>query len=198
MNRKIGYLSVALCFLSLGCSENKDKRVAVFDTVDAYNDTLPSYDDYGDTTYYEEDDDYSIEEEYPNNVVAIPFSVSGGVKTLPVTINGLINVNMIVDTGCSGCLISLSEARYLFEKGQLTEADFIGVGQSVIADGSIVENMVVRLKKIEIGGKLQATDITATVSENVAAPLLLGNEVLDRVRSISIDNESQCILFNLY
>lgn len=197
MNKTIGFLTAVFCFLSLGCTGNKDKRVAVFNTIDTYNDTLPSYDDYGDTSYYN-NNDYYTEGEYPNNIVAIPFTINGGVKTLPVTINGIINVDMIVDTGCSGCLISLSEARYLFEKGQLTEDDFIGVGQSIIADGSIVENMVVRLKKIEIGGKLQASDITATVSENVTAPLLLGNEVLDRVRSISIDNESQCILFNLY
>lgn len=197
MTKAIRFLSLALCFSSLGCSSNKDKRVAVFDSIDTYNDTIPTYSEYGDTSYYN-NDDYHTKREYPNNTVAIPFSVKGGVKTLPVTINGIINVDMIVDTGCSGCLISLSEARYLYEKGQLTEEDFIGVGQSMIADGSIVENMVVRLKKIEIGRKLQASNITATVSENVAAPLLLGNEVLDRVRSISIDNENQCVLFNLY
>lgn len=197
MTKTISFLFLALCFSSVGCSSNQDKRVAVFDSIDTYNDTLLSYDDYGDTSYYDNDNFYTPDKD-PNNIVAIPFSVIGGVKTLPVTINGIINVDMIVDTGCSGCLISLSEARYLFEKGQLTDDDFIGIGQSTIADGSIVENMVVRIKKIEIGGKLQASNIAATVSRNVAAPLLLGNEVLDRVRAISIDNESQCILFNLY
>ena len=196
MNKTVGFFAIAFCLLSLGCSDNKDKRVAVFDSIETFNDTL-STDVYGDTLYYD-NDDYSNGDDYSENIVAIPFSVKGGVKILPVTINGIINVDMIVDTGCSGCLISLSEARYLYEKGQLTDDDFIGIGQSMIADGSIVDNMVVRLREIEIGGKLQASDITATVSENVAAPLLLGNEVLDRVRSISIDNESQCILFNLY
>lgn len=197
MTKATRFLSLFLCFSFFGCSGNKDKRVAVFDSLVTYNDTMQFYNEYGDTSYYD-NEDYYTEGEYPNNTVSIPFSVKGGVKTLPVTINGIINVDMIVDTGCSGCLVSLSEAIYLYEKGQLTEDDFIGVGQSMIADGSIVENMVVRLKKIEIGGKLQASDITATVSENVAAPLLLGNEVLDRVRSISIDNEKQCVLFNLY
>lgn len=197
MTKATRFLSLFLCFSFFGCSGNKDKRVAVFDSLVTYNDTMQFYNEYGDTSYYD-NEDYYTEGEYPNNTVSIPFSVKGGVKTLPVTINGIINVDMIVDTGCSGCLLSLNEAIYLYEKGQLTEDDFIGVGQSMIADGSIVENMVVRLKKIEIGGKLQASDITATVSENVAAPLLLGNEVLDRVRSISIDNEKQCVLFNLY
>lgn len=173
MRRILLIITVLLC---VSCQETSKKGAAVFE-------------DFID----------SVENDYDSNdnVVAIPFNVKEGVKVVPVTINDLIGVDMIIDTGCSGAMISLSEARYLVEKGSLTIDDVIGEGQSKIADGSIVENMFVRLKKITIGDELTATDVVATVSNSISAPLLLGNEVLDRVKTIAIDNENQLILFLL-
>lgn len=162
--------------MCVSCQETHKKKAAVFE-------------DYIDSV----GNDYDSND----NVVAIPFTVKEGVKIVPVTINDLIGVDMIIDTGCSGAMISLSEARYLIEKGSLTIDDVIGEGRSKIADGSIVENMVVRLNKITIGDELTATDVVATVSNSISAPLLLGNEVLDRVKTIAIDNDNQLILFLL-
>lgn len=172
--RKI--LLIIIVFLCVSCQETHKKKAAVFE-------------DYIDSV----GNDYDSND----NVVAIPFTVKEGVKIVPVTINDLIGVDMIIDTGCSGAMISLSEARYLIEKGSLTIDDVIGEGRSKIADGSIVENMVVRLNKITIGDELTATDVVATVSNSISAPLLLGNEVLDRVKTIAIDNDNQLILFLL-
>ena len=109
---------------------------------------------------------------------------------------------MIFDTGCSGTLLSLSEARYLFEKGLLVEQDFLGTTQSQIADGSIVENMVVNLRKVSIitneGNSIDCYNVPATVSNNIKAPLLLGNEVLDEVAyDYTVDNTRKVISFNV-
>lgn len=145
---------------------------------------VPVFEEYTDDSFNDESD-----------IVAIPFIVQDGVKLVDVEINDAIKVKMIVDTGCSGALISLSEARYLAEIGSLTADDILGEGQSMVADGRIVVNAMVRLKKLTIGGQLKALDVTATVSDNISAPLLLGNEVLDRVKSIVIDNEENQILF---
>lgn len=174
---------VSLLFMT-GCSEKKQKAASFEDE--------PT----GDVSFEE---DYTMEESVPESeeIISIPFREQAGVKVVDVKINDVIGVEMIIDTGCSGALISLSEARYLAEKGTLTANDIIGSTQSMVADGRIVENMVVRLRKITIGGKLEATDVEATVSSNMSAPLLLGNEVLGRVSSISIDNENKNILFKL-
>ena len=59
---------------------------------------------------------------------------------------------------------------------------------SRIADGSIVENMAVNLREVVIGDKILCTNVEATVSNNVDAPLLLGNEVFDRMTELTIDN----------
>lgn len=137
------------------------------------------------------DDEAEFSEE-----VHIPFKIQGGVKTIPVKVNG-IGFEMIFDTGCSAALISVAEAQYLYSKGLLTDDDFIDTELNMIADGSIVENMVVNLREVVIGDKLTATDVKATVSSNINAPLLIGNSVLDRVGALTIDNANQELIFHL-
>jgi hypothetical protein len=131
-----------------------------------------------------------------SEIIRIPFREEMGVKYVKVSVNGF-GFEMIFDTGCSGTLISLAEANYLFQKGYLKEEDYIGKSQSQIADGSIVENMEFNLKEIIIDGKIIFTDVNATVSTNTRAPLLLGNEILNRVTSYTIDNDNKTINFKL-
>lgn len=131
----------------------------------------------------------------------VEFEENCGVKLVHVKVNG-VGWDMIFDTGCSGTLLSLSEARYLASKGLLTEKDILGTTHSQIADGSIVENMVVNLDKVSIitkdGGSIDCYNVKATVSSNINAPLLLGNEVLDEVAyDYTIDNINGVIHFNV-
>ena len=111
-------------------------------------------------------------------------------------VNG-VGFEMIFDTGCSGALISVAEANYLYQKGKLTQEDFVGTTQSQIADGSVVENMVVNLKEVVINDQILCPNVLATVSSNINAPLLLGNEILDRLATIKIDNEQDALIFKL-
>lgn len=178
---KLYFVLLSLVILFESCGESESKKVAIFEE---FEDTLGLEDGYDN-------------ESYGSKVVAIPFTVKDGVKIVDVKINDAIGVNMIVDTGCSGAMISLSEARYLVEKGALTPEDVVGEGQSMVADGRVIANMVVRLDKITIGNKLTASNVLASVSENLNSPLLIGNEVLDRVKTIAIDNENNNILFFL-
>lgn len=140
---------------------------------------------------------YDVSEETGSaEEVIVPFRDENGVKLVPVKVNG-VGFEMIFDTGCSGTLISLAEAQYLYSKGTLTEEDFLGVEHSQIADGSVVENMVVNLKEVVIDDRIFCNDVQATVSSNVNAPLLLGNEVLDRTATITIDNNNNTLIFKL-
>ena len=108
-----------------------------------------------------------------------------------------MHLDMIFDTGCSGTLISIAEANYLYQKGLLNQEDILGVSQSLIADGSIVENAEINLKEVIIAGKIVCSNVRATVSNSLLAPLLLGNEVLDRAASYTIDNVNKTIIFKL-
>jgi len=131
------------------------------------------------------------------DIVEVPFEESGGLKLLSVELNGTFTVRMILDSGCSGALISVAEAQHLYSKGVLTENDFLGKAKAMIADGSVVENMVVNLREVVIGGKIICPNVEATVSSNTKAPLLLGNEVLNRTTSYTVDNYNKKIYFKL-
>ena len=48
--------------------------------------------------------------------VAVPFVEQRGVKLIDVTVNRQFTVKMILDSGCSGTLISIAEAKYLYER----------------------------------------------------------------------------------
>jgi len=128
--------------------------------------------------------------------IVVPYRNENGVKYVSVKVNG-VGFDMIFDTGCSGALISVAEANYLYQKGKLAQEDILGITQAQIADGSIVENMVVNLKEVTINDQILCPDVKATVSGNINAPLLLGNEILDRLATIKIDNGREALIFTL-
>lgn len=131
-----------------------------------------------------------------HDLVSVPFEEMGGVKVIPVKLNG-ITMNMIFDSGCSGLHISLNELQTLYKNGKFDQSDVIGVSYSTIADGSIVEDGAVRIREIEIGGEdgIVIQNVEATVSLNQSAPLLLGNVVFDEVESVEVDNVEKVINF---
>lgn len=128
------------------------------------------------------------------STVKISYVERGNVKVIPVKLND-VSMDMIFDTGASGVHISLHELQTLQKNGQFSEADCIGTSLSQIADGSIVENGLIVLRKVAITDDILLTDIEASVALNQDAPLLLGNNVLDEFASIVIDNENKTINF---
>ena len=129
--------------------------------------------------------------------ISIPYEEVGGVKTIPVKLNG-ITMNMIYDTGCSGIHMSLNELQTLIKNGKLDESDILDATYATIADGSIVENGTINIKRIEIGGEdgIVIENVQASVDLNQVAPILLGNAVLDELASVEVDNMAKTINFN--
>lgn len=129
--------------------------------------------------------------------VSLPYTEFNGLKTIPVKINGL-SMDMIYDSGCSGVQLSLLELQTLYKNGKFSEYDFMGTSANQIADGSVVENSVIIIREIEIGGKdgIVLNNVEASVSPNLGAPVLLGNDVLDKVASVEVDNVHKLIKFS--
>ena len=143
--------------------------------------------------------DYSSEYVADGETIDVPFTVQGGVKYVTAKVNGL-STDMIFDTGCSQTLISMLEAQQLAKRGLLTEDDYLGETRAMIADGSITEDSVFNLRTLELTDGTQTIvchDVVVQVSSNASAPVLLGNGVLDRVASYTIDNEDKVIRFKL-
>ena len=143
--------------------------------------------------------DYSSGYAAEGETIDVPFSSQGGVKYVTVRINGMAT-DMIFDTGCSLTLLSMHEAQQLASRGLLTREDYLGQSKSVIADGTVVEDAIFKLNTLEITGGTEPIichDVTVQISSNMEAPVLLGNGVLDRVASYTIDNDEKVIKFKL-
>lgn len=130
------------------------------------------------------------------NSIEIPFRTENGNKYLSARINGH-PFDMIFDTGCSDVLISAESARYLADLGALTESDINGRVLSKIADGSIVEGYSVTIKELNLADKVTFKNVNAQISSSSGAPMLLGNEVLDRVYKVTIDNYESVIILHV-
>ncbi|MDE5686777.1 MAG: retroviral-like aspartic protease family protein [Paramuribaculum sp.] len=139
---------------------------------------------------------YNLDQNLKNGI-KISYEDLGGVKVIPVKLNG-VTMSMIYDTGCSGVHISLNELQTLVKNGKIGAEDVIGVAYSTIADGSIVQNGLINIKQIEIGGKDESivlNNVEASVALNQDAPILLGNAVLDELASVEVDNVEKTINF---
>jgi len=179
-------LLLCIVIVAISCSEKK-KQLSFYDNLDIEEDSVETvYNSCNTTITYN-----------PGEEVVVPFIEQGGVKLIDVTINRLYTVKMILDSGCSSTLISIADAKYLYDKGYITQDDILGTTHSKIADGTIVENMVINLRELVIGGQISCANVTAVVSANAQAPLLLGNEVLNRAPSYSVDNQKNVIKFRL-
>lgn len=163
------YISAVLVILSILCMASCSNK-----------DTKPPY-DLGNTS---------------RACISIPYEEMGGVKIIPVKLNG-VTMSMIYDTGCSGISLSLNELQTLYKNGKFDESDIIGVRSSQIADGSIVTNGAINIRKIEIGegDGIVLENVEASVKLSQDAPILLGNSVLDELASVEVDNLEKTINF---
>lgn len=116
-----------------------------------------------------------------------------GVYYIPARINGQ-ELEFVFDTGASGVLISQVEATLLWKQGKLTEEDILGKVQNFIADGSVVNNTAIILRSVEVAG-VTLHDIEAYVSQNSTAPLLLGQSVMSRFGSFTLDYRNSTVTF---
>jgi len=118
-----------------------------------------------------------------------------GVYYVPVKVNGA-DMEFILDTGASIVCLSVVEAAFLYRQGKLTQDDIVGAGQFIDASGRVNTNVMVKLRDVTLGG-ITIHDVEASISESQRAPLLLGQTVLSRFGSVTIDyNRNQIILNN--
>jgi clan AA aspartic protease (TIGR02281 family) len=109
-----------------------------------------------------------------------------GVYEVPCLINGL-QLKFIFDTGASDVSISSVEASFMLKNGYLNKDDIRGKEYFSTATGEIHEGTKINLREIKIGDAV-LKNVEASVVQNQQAPLLLGQSVLERFGTITIDN----------
>jgi len=128
-----------------------------------------------------------------SNKTKLKMEVQNGVRYVWIEINS-IKLKFIFDTGANSICISPAEATVLYRQGTLTEDDIIGTQSFQDATGRISEGVRINLREVKIGN-IVLENIEATVIDNVNAPLLLGQTVLERFGKIEIDNDNNEIIF---
>ena len=121
------------------------------------------------------------------------FQRMGGVFVLPATINGTSTAYFIVDSGASNVQIPEELAEEMRRNGTLTEADSLGQRRFTLADGSGLQQRIVRLRSIRIGERTME-NVMASVSP-ARSRALLGQSFLRRLSSWKIDNVRNSIEF---
>ena len=116
----------------------------------------------------------------------------GGTYEIPCSVNGL-PLKMIFDTGASDVTISSVEASFMLKNGYLSENDVKGKKHYMTASGDIHEGTILKLKEVKLGDAV-LKNIEASVVHSQKAPLLLGQSVLEKFGTITIDNVNSKLL----
>jgi aspartyl protease family protein len=132
----------------------------------------------------------SFEDELNNK---LDMELENGVRYVWIEVNG-IRLRFIFDTGASNICISSIEASVLYRQGTLQKEDILDKEYFQDATGRISEGTKVNLRTVKIGS-ITLENIEATVVDNVNAPLLLGQSVLENFGKIEIDNDKGQIIF---
>jgi len=124
--------------------------------------------------------------------VRIKMDENRGVYSTTCTVNGL-RLSFIFDTGASNVSISLTEAVFMLKNGYLEESDLHGSTYSELANGKIIENTLVNLREIEIGG-IVINNVEANIIHELSASLLLGQSAIQKLGKLQIDGNELLIL----
>jgi aspartyl protease family protein len=137
--------------------------------------------------------DQSVNEYNENGQNVLRMEEESGVRYVWIEVNG-IRLRFIFDTGASSICLSPAEATVLYRQGTLVEDDILNTEYFQDATGKISAGTSINLREVKIGN-IVLNNVHALVVDNVEAPLLLGQSVLERIGTIQIDNINKVIVF---
>jgi len=130
----------------------------------------------------------------PAQAASIPMKKDGGVYVVPVSVNGIVTVDCIVDSGASDVNIPAAVFRKLVRAGAVVQSDMLGTEDYTLADGSTETGHVVRIRTLKVGN-IVVHNVTASVGGDESSALL-GQSFLERFHSWSLDNMRHALVLN--
>ena len=107
-------------------------------------------------------------------------------------INGSLNIEFLLDTGCSGTLLAKEVGDILFLKGNLTESDVKGTSTSYYGGLYSAEQKDVNIRSLTLG-KVKLKDINASIGDRYGGTTLLGMAALDKMNGYAITKDALTI-----
>lgn len=114
---------------------------------------------------------------------------SGGTFKVPVRLNDQLTLDFTVDSGASVVTVPADVVLTLIRTNTIRDSDFRGEQVYVLADGSRVKSRNFILRTLAVGD-ITIENVEATIVD-VKGSLLLGQSLLRRFKSWSIDNTTQ-------
>ena len=107
-------------------------------------------------------------------------------------INGSVNIEFLLDTGCTTTLLSRELGDILFLKGNLVESDVKGNSTSSFGGIYSVEQKDVNIRRLTFG-KVKLKGVNASICDRYGGPTLLGMAALDKMNGYSITKDALTI-----
>lgn len=120
-------------------------------------------------------------------VTEVPMVRNGGVFTVPVRINNVLTLDFILDSGAADVQVPADVVLTLLRTGTISQDDFLPGKTYSLADGSTVKSPRFMVRQLRIGD-VEASRVPASIG-GVEGSLLLGQSVLSRFTSWSLDNK---------
>lgn len=114
-----------------------------------------------------------------------------GVLKVPATLNGIIPLTFVVDSGAADVVIPADVVMTLIRTGTLNNSDFTGTKVYRLADGSTLPSTTFRIRALKVGNRV-IENVNATMT-GVEGSLLLGQSFLGRFQRWSINNSRQAL-----
>jgi aspartyl protease family protein len=130
--------------------------------------------------------------ENPSNSIKI-LKTENGLIEVPIVLNDVLKINFIFDSGASEVSLSPDVALTLIRTGTISESDWLPSQTYSFADGSTAKSKRFLIKKLVIGNQI-LTNIEASISKSIEAPMLIGQNVMNKLGSITIDYENQLLI----
>jgi TonB family protein len=117
---------------------------------------------------------------------------TGGVYEVPVTINGILKLNFIVDSGAAEVFVPSEVFMTLLHSDTLSSQDFLPGKTYVLADGSKVKSQRFIIRRMKVGSYI-VKNVTASISPP-GSSLLIGQSFLEKVGKWRIDSKRQLFI----
>jgi hypothetical protein len=116
-----------------------------------------------------------------------------GVFAVPVVINRAVSIPFILDSGSSEVQLPAEVVLTLIRSGTLTEEDFIGAREYVLANGSTLRSLRFNIREMRVGQRV-VRDVATSVGAAISSDALLGQSFLSKLPAWTLDNKRHVLI----
>jgi predicted aspartyl protease len=89
-----------------------------------------------------------------SNSVIVPMIGDGGTFKVPITVNGQLTLNFVVDSGAADVSIPAELVLTLWRAGTIAQSDFLDSQMYRLADGATVPSERFLIRSVKVGDKV--------------------------------------------